>query len=473
MSTRKTASKRRPKTHRDALGSTEQLPSGRWRARYKRDGATFPAPRTFATKQDALDWLASERADRARGIWHDPNLGKVKLTDFATDWLASRSDLAARTVAAYQAMLDGYILPRIGGPRGVELGRLTLAEITPAVVRAWWSVVLIEARERIKARHERAQLRQHPARTWALENGYAVKLTGRIPPAALAAWKAAGSPLPAPAREAIEDVSTDPGRVTAVNAYRVLRNVMNAAVHDELITSNPCKIPGAGTNHHPERPTATPAEVATIAEHMPPRLAAAVTLAAWSGLRFGEVFALARRHIDLDAGTVRVERALIVVHGEPVRFGKPKTHSSRRTVYLPQFVLEEVRAHLSAYVPAAQSALVFSLENGEPLTSARLSRYYRAARAAAGRPDLRFHDLRHTGATLAYSAGASMREVQNRLGHSTNRAAAIYAHAADGSDAVLAHRLDALYAPPAEPPTPPDTPTPAPPVSLADRRRAA
>jgi integrase len=64
-----------------------------------------------------------------------------------------------------------------------------------------------------------------------------------------------------------------------------------------------------------------------------------------------------------------------------------------------------------------------------------------------GRDDLHWHDLRHTGATLAYRAGASVPEVQARLGHTTMRAAQIYAHAADDSDRVLADRLDAMYRP--------------------------
>lgn len=69
-----------------------------------------------------------------------------------------------------------------------------------------------------------------------------------------------------------------------------------------------------------------------------------------------------------------------------------------------------------------------------------------AARAAVGRPDLTWHDLRHTGATLAYRAGASVPEVQRRLGHTTMRAAQTYAHAADDSDRIVAARLDELYA---------------------------
>lgn len=472
MTTRRAPRQRAPKSHRDALGSVETLPSGRYRARYSRDGVTFKAPHTFATKDAALTWLATERADRARGAWLDPRLGAERLTEFADTFLDSRPFLAPRTREIYRLMLDKYILPKVGIGRGVELGTLPLAEITPAVVRSWQAALLATVRERIASRAAGAQRRgKHPARVWALSIGHPrAHPSGCIATEIMEAWRAAGSPDLRATDEhtaEIEDVSTEPGRVTVVNAYRVLRTVMNAAVQDGLITTSPCRIPGAGTNHHPERPTATPEEVAVIAEHMPPHLSAAVLLAAWSGLRFGEVFALARQHVDLEAGTVRVERALVNVQGEPVRFGKPKTHSSRRTVHLPQFVTDALRAHLAKHVAPSGAAMLFKLPNGQPLTPARLSRYYRAARAAAGRDDLRFHDLRHTGATLAYSAGASVREVQNRLGHSTMRAASIYAHAADDSDAVLANRLDALYSPSRDTPTPPE------PVNLTERRRAA
>lgn len=66
------------------------------------------------------------------------------------------------------------------------------------------------------------------------------------------------------------------------------------------------------------------------------------------------------------------------------------------------------------------------------------------AREAAGRPDLRFHDLRHTGAVLAAQAGATLAELMQRLGHSTPEAAMIYQHAARDRDAEIAKRLSAM-----------------------------
>lgn len=114
-------------------------------------------------------------------------------------------------------------------------------------------------------------------------------------------------------------------------------------------------------------------------------------------------------------------------------------------MHLPAFVVAVLREHMKKHVAASPDALLFPSPDGSPMPNVRISRYFRAARAQIERDDLRWHDLRHTGATLAYSAGASVPEVQARLGHTTMRAAQLYAHAADDSDAVLAKRLDAMY----------------------------
>lgn len=426
-----------------AWGTVEQLPSGRWRAFYRADGHRFSAPHTFATKDDAHGWLAMERADRTRGTWRDPRAGQVTLREFAEAWMESRPDLAPRTRDTYRRLLERWVLPSIGGRRGVELGRMLVAELTPSVVRSWYAAVFATARDRASELLTRnAERREHPARAWARARGLPVASTGQLPQAVLAAWRAAGEPrgierpVPAP---------LDAGKTTAAQAYRLLHAMLATAVQDRLLLANPCQIPGAGVVHHRERTTASPAEVEQLAAHMPPDLAAAVLLAAWSGLRYGELFALARRHVDLEAGTLRVERALLCVPGHPIEFGPTKTAKSRRVVHLPTFVLDTLAAHLEEHTDPAPDALVFTMRDGEPVSNVRLSFAFRRARAVVGREELTWHDLRHTGATLAYKAGASLPEVQARLGHTTMRAASIYAHAADDSDRVLAARLDSIY----------------------------
>ncbi|SBS70800.1 site-specific integrase [uncultured Microbacterium sp.] len=430
-------------------GTIQHLPSGRWRAFYRFEGRRISAPSTFPTKDAASAWLAAEHADRARGSWRDPEVGRITLAEYASDWLAARPDLAPRTFEYYSRTVDQWIIPRIGTgdrSRGVELGAMHVADLSPAVVRAWYAVVLQSSRERASARVDRRRARdQHPARVWAVAAGQDVPATGRPSAAMLAAWQAAGSPVTVSPR----NVADRPGDSAAANAYRVLRGILSTAVTDGLLAANPCVIKGAGTTRARERGTATPAEVERLAAHMPRHLAAAVTVAAWSGLRYGELFALARRHIDLEAGTLHVERTIQQVSGQPIAFGPTKTAKSRRLVHLPRSVVAALEQHLAEFVGPSAGALVFTLSNGAPVTSSRLSAMFGKARAVIGREDLTWHDLRHTGATLAYRIGASVPDVQKRLGHTTMRAAQIYAHAADDSDQLLAERLDALIGVPA------------------------
>ena len=82
---------------------------------------------------------------------------------------------------------------------------------------------------------------------------------------------------------------------------------------------------------------------------------------------------------------------------------------------------------------------------GGYLTPGGLYDWYYPARRAAGRPDLRFHDLRHTGATLAAATGATIAELMRRLGHSTAQAAMRYQHAADDRDRAIAEALSEFH----------------------------
>lgn len=435
MARRPSADRRRP----SALGTVETLPSGRFRASYRIEGHKFSAPRTFETKTAAEGWLATERADRLRGTWRDPRGGQVTVAEYLQAWLDSSRNLSPRTVELYRSTVERWITRPTGA---CDLGPLTLAQLSPAVVRRWFAAVSDAARDAALRRAERSAARQvHPARVWALAQGLTTARTGRLSPELVEQWRDAGQPMPA-ARAA---TTAEPGRTTAAQAYRTLHTALEAAVRDGLLTSNPCTIPGAGAVRHRERGTANPAEVVALAHAMPERLRAAVIVAAWSGLRYGELFALARRHIDTDARRVRVERAL------PGRttgadWGLTKTRGSVRSVTLPGFVMAELIAHMERFTGPGPDALVFATSGDRPHHSANVSAAFRRARMAIGRDDLTWHDLRHTGATLAYQAGGTVKDVQRRLGHTTARAAMIYAHAADDSDRLLAERLDVLYA---------------------------
>jgi integrase len=98
--------------------------------------------------------------------------------------------------------------------------------------------------------------------------------------------------------------------------------------------------------------------------------------------------------------------------------------------------------HLAAHVGRGRDALLFPAPSGGQMRSnSQMHKAFQDARAVAGRPDLRFHDLRHTGATLAAATGATLAELMHRLGHSTPQAALIYQHATRDRDAAIAAAL--------------------------------
>jgi integrase len=165
-----------------------------------------------------------------------------------------------------------------------------------------------------------------------------------------------------------------------------------------------------------------------------------VLLAAWCGLRQGELFELRRSDIDLERGVVRVARGVVRVDGGVV-VGTPKSDAGRRTVSIPPHLRPAVEDHLARHVKAAPDALLFPARHGGHMAPSTLYKVWYPARTAAGREDLRFHDLRHTGATLAAATGATLAELMARMGHSTQAAAMRYQHAAEDRDQAIAEAL--------------------------------
>jgi integrase len=230
------------------------------------------------------------------------------------------------------------------------------------------------------------------------------------------------------------------------HAYGLLRTICKTAVAEELIAVNPVNIHSAGQVKRVKEPRpATVAELDALIAALPERYRAMAALAAWCGLRFGELIELRRWDVDLRAGTVSVRRGATRTRGA-VHVGDPKSEAGKRAVHVPAEAMPALRHHMGEHVPATRDALVFPAAGGGHMAPSALYRVYYPARDAAGRPDLRFHDLRHTGATRAAQAGATIAELQNRLGHSTAGAAMRYQHASAERDKALAERMSQLAA---------------------------
>ena len=378
---------------RESFGAVEALPSGRIRARYVGpDGERYSAPRTFDSLQDARGWLARQRVAIDDGKWtqHEAEAAKVQkagktgtLGEYASDWLETRVNRHGEGLRPRTRVEYQRLLD---GPLSTFTSE-RLATISPASVRAWYA-----------------------------------------------------------------KQTTSGKKTQAARAYGLLKAICATAVVDGRITSNPCQMRGAAnasTGRKVEPPT--PAELTKIVDAITPRYRAAVLIAAWAGCRYGELTELRRKDIEVvkDGSevlgiVVNVSRA--VTHSTGIGFviGKTKSEAGVRSIALPPHITDAVLEHMNTYTAHFPNSLLFPAADGSThLAESSFVKHFYPARAAAKRPDLPFHGLRHYGATRYALTGATLKEIQARLGHSTVAAAMKYQHAA-GRDQELARRMSDL-----------------------------
>jgi integrase len=415
------------------FGNVRKRESGRFQIRYPGpDGRMRNGPETYERKSDAERALTLIEAAMMAGEWTGPERGKVKLGDYAATWIAERPGLRVRTVDLYSWHLAKHIAPYLGS---VPIGKLS----TP-MIRKW-----------------RADL---------LSNGVSVSM--------------------------------------AAKAYRLLRAVLATAVEeDKILPRNPCRIRGAGEEHAAERPVLTVAQVFELAERVgrrpignirklpaggyrlrfrrdgemrtspeaystrtdaeralwkmaedgradcqhDQRFRAMVLLATFASLRWGEVTALSRSDLDLQAGTVRVRAAFTQrrFYSSAIILGPPKSRAGRRIVGLPKAIIPVLEQHVSQFVGAEPSALLFCGAQGGPWSRSNFNKMsaWPSAVRSIGAMGLHFHDLRHTGNTFAASGGAGIKDLMARMGHDSERAALIYQHEARGADKMITDTIDA------------------------------
>lgn len=362
---------------RRTFGRLRKLPSGRYQAAYLGpDNQLHTAPRTFAAKIDAESWLADRRREIDRELWN-PGAGQA----------AKR-----KPAVTFGSYADTWLTERTVKGRPL--------------------------RPRTREHYEKL-LSQHILPT------FGAKPIRSITPDMVDKWYAQTA-VGAPTLRA--------------HCYSLLRTIFESArkSRDRIIEANPCLIDGAGTAERKIKPKPLSAgQLTTLVSEMPEQYRAMTLLACWGALRFGELIELRRRDIDIEDGVIRVRRAAVRVGGG-WEVGKPKSDAGIRDVSLPPHVLPAVEEHLAKHVAAKRDALLFPAKSGGHLQPSTLYRHFYKAREKAKRPDLRWHDLRHSGAVLAARTGATLAELMQRLGHSTPQAAMRYQHAAQGRDRQIA-----------------------------------
>lgn len=363
------------------FGSVDRLPSGRYRAMYRGpDGRRYKAPTTFTAQKAARSWLSLRQAEIITKAWMPPDAEPV----------AKPAKITLRVYA------DAWLPKR-----------------------------------KVKGQPLKVRTREH----------YRKLLDEHILPTL------GGLPVASITRDDVEAWYDD--KLTAkptlrAHSYSLLKTVMASAVAEGRATLNPCVLKGAG---NVERATktkpATLAELETLIAEMPQRYQAMILLASWCALRFGELTELRRADVDLTDDVINVRRAVVRTDGG-FKVGPPKSDAGIRDVACPPHIMAALNVHMSKHVGPQPDALLFPADHGGHLAPATFYRWYYKARTKAKRTDLRFHDLRHTGATLAAQTGATLAELMGRLGHSTPAAAMRYQHAAQGADKRIAAALSAM-----------------------------
>jgi integrase len=186
-------------------------------------------------------------------------------------------------------------------------------------------------------------------------------------------------------------------------------------------------------------------QVIVLADAIEPRYRSLILLAVFGSLRWGELAALRRCDLNLASGTVRIERSLSELPGGGYLFGPPKSDAGHRIVAIPRAVRPELKRHLSEFAAPGADALVFTSPTGAPLRHGNFRRRsWLPALARTGLTGTHFHDLRHTGNNLTAESGATLRELMDRMGHSSSRAALIYLHGSDVRQQEIADNLSKL-----------------------------
>jgi integrase len=311
---------------------------------------------------------------------------------------------------------------RSGSYTSPELGRVTFARWVDE-----WAGTVIHLRSATAARYER-DLRLH-----------VLPQFGNVPLAKI---------TPRDVRAWLSEQQSSGVRASAIRRrFSVFRKIMNDAVANEMLARTPCRGVKAPADKASDIEVLTAGEVAELAAAMPAWCRMWVYFAAYTGLRWSEMLGLRRQDVDLMRRVVHVRQQIIEVNGRFEGFGEPKTEAGRRTVDLPAFLCEMLADELAQRAQPGVGGLVFvNTRSRSPHASSFSSQAWKRAREIVGRPDLRWHDLRHTAVALAIANGAHPKAIQERMGHaSITMTLDRYGHLFPSLGRDIADGLDATY----------------------------
>jgi integrase len=214
---------------------------------------------------------------------------------------------------------------------------------------------------------------------------------------------------------------------TIRGVHRMLHKALSDAVQWSWVATNACdKVKQPGPVRYETNPLTLEQAKTLMETAKGSRLEALLTLAVTTGMRRGEILALRWSDIDFGERSLQVRRTVNRAGKYGLLENAPKTEKSKRRIMLPQFVLDVLIEHrarqdairLKADLTWQDHNLVFSTDAGNFVEGANLDRRFKRLLKEAGLPDMRFHDLRHSAATILLGRGVHPKLVQELLGHS-------------------------------------------------------
>jgi integrase len=308
----------------------------------------------FKTQREARDWVTETRLQIDGGLTLTG--AQVGLDTYLREWLeAHKLRVRPKTAFQYNQILEQHIIP--------TLGRLKLKDLRPEHIQNLYSL-------KIKAGiSERTVLMIHAVIHRALEQAMKLGLVGR-------------------------------NAADAVTRPRFKRKEMKT-LNDSQVRSFLSLLTGTRND-------------------------AFFWVAISTGLRQGELLGLKWADLDWRNRSIHVQRQVQRLAQGGLGFSEPKSDAGNRSVVLGKAVMEKLRAHIAIQDMEKSFAgkswqefdLIFPSTKGTPLDHRNIFRTFKDLLKQAGLPDIRFHDLRHTAATLMFKQGVHPKVVQERLGHS-------------------------------------------------------
>ena len=183
------------------------------------------------------------------------------------------------------------------------------------------------------------------------------------------------------------------------------------------MTRNICDLVDPPAPNHPTHSVWDADQVKTFLQFIKNDRLYPLYVLATTGMRLGELLGIRYQDVDWQQGAVHVSNAIQYIAGQGIIQSEPKTDNAKRTIKLPAFVLAVLKSHVGR--TGISQGFLFQTKNGTPFSPRNIQRHFARITDEAGLPPIRFHDLRHTTATLLLLQGTHPKLVQELLGHSS------------------------------------------------------